>query len=73
MMLRSPSQEVIDSLSSEPGVDKAAVVRFLTGLNGMTEDEAIAMLNTLTFASGWNIATHLACAEGIDYAMSNDI
>lgn len=67
-LLVTPPAEVMDFLSREEGVATGDVVGFLQQLAGLTEDQGIALLNRMTFDRSWNMATHLACAEGLDYA-----
>lgn len=71
-LLVNPPEEVIVALSTEEGVATKDVVSFLNGIKGLTEVEALVVMDTLSFRKSWNMATRMACAEGIDYARTQE-
>lgn len=67
--LVNPSQELVDRLATEAQVIEKEVREFAAQLAGLTEDDAIALLNDLCFRRSWNTPTFLAAAELLDGAM----
>lgn len=66
--LVTPPAHVVETLSQEEGVATGDVVGFFNQLEGLTEEQGIALLNRMTFDRSWNSATFMAAAEGLDYA-----
>lgn len=66
--LIAPPQELVTALSTEQGVATADVASFSTRLSGLTEAEALNMLDDLSFRRSWNMETRMAAAEIVDYA-----
>lgn len=68
MKLSSLSEEMIERLASEPGVSSHDVRTFLVSIEGLTVDEAMVYLDTMSHGRQWTPDTYMACAEGISDA-----
>lgn len=68
MKLCSLPEETIERLANEPGVSPSDVRTFLVSIEGLTVDEALVYLDTMSHGRQWTPDTYMACAEGISDA-----
>jgi len=72
MKLTSLPAHIVTWLATESGVITNEAVAFYEQLPGLTEADALNLLDNLRERRNWNMATYMACAEGLDYARPHD-
>ena len=69
MRLENLPSDMIERLATEPGVHSGTVRTFLSDLEGLTVDTALATLDLLQISKGMGMETYMALAEGISDAV----
>jgi len=72
-LLVRPSEHIVSLLAHEEGVITKDILAFQEGLSGLTEAQAMCLMDDLRNRRSWNMQTFMAAVEVLDTARSESL